>query len=192
MSIAMPAPANSTRRRLHSQKRSLLWINVLGGTAVLASYVWGLAQPEVAAGLWGGVPEALRPVYTINMFLAAAGYFLFSQYVLLRLEPDRTLIAGRFGYGGFLALYALVLFPSALWLPLTAWLLAAPSVPLWWLVRFDLALVGLGSLGLVVALLSLGPQRPSGRGLALLGLLPFVLQTAVLDAVVWPAFFPSP
>jgi hypothetical protein len=33
---------------------------------------------------------------------------------------------------------------------------------------------------------------PRGRTLAVIGLLPFCLQTAVLDASVWPAFFPFP
>jgi hypothetical protein len=192
MSAANPTRPYSLRRSptMHPQKRSLLWLNALGGAAVLGSYVWGLAQPEVAGGLWGGVPESLRPLYTANMFLAAAGYFLFAPYIFFRIAPDATRIAGRYGFGTFHLLFALVLVPSALWLPLTAWMLASPSAVLWWAIRLDLALVGLGSLGLAWALLALGPERPRGRVLALIGLVPFCLQTAVLDALVWPLFFP--
>ena len=134
-----PLPAMARSHALHPQKRSLLWLNALGGMAVLGSYVWGLVQPEVAAGLWGGVPVSLRPIYTVNMFLAAAGYFLFTHTILFRLEPDSTRIAGRFGFGIFHGLYALVLIPSALWLPLTAGMLVSPTTALWWTIRLDLA-----------------------------------------------------
>jgi hypothetical protein len=168
---------------------SLLLLNAIGGTAVLVSYWLGLREPGLPDALWGGVPESLRPLYTVNMFLAAGGYFLFTPYILLRLQPAETRLAGRFGYGLFHVLYALVLFPSALWLPLTAALIASPSAVLWALVRLDLLLVGLGALGLLASLLSLR-AAPRGRGLAIVGLLPFCLQTAVLDAVIWPAFFP--
>ena len=52
-----------------------LLLNIFGGTAVLGSYVWGIAgYPELRDAFWGGVPESLRGLYTINMFFAAAGY----------------------------------------------------------------------------------------------------------------------
>lgn len=186
-----PRPSRRCHDAAMRQRLSLLLLNALGGAAVLASYAWGaLARPESMGALWGGVPEAARGLYTVNMFLAAAGYFLFTPYILLRLDPARTRIAGRFGYRSFALLYALVLLPSALWLPLTVQMLAAPSTALWWAIRVDLGLVGLGSLGLLAALLALGADAPRGRALAVLGLLPFCLQTAVLDGLVWPLFFP--
>jgi hypothetical protein len=173
--------------------RRLVWLNVVGGSAVLASYAWGfLAHPETAGALWGGIPEAVRPLYTLNMLLAAAGYFLFTPFVLFRLPPETTEIAGGFGYGIFHGLYALVLFPSAAWMPLTFLALETPDSAILWLVRLALALAAVGSLGLLAALLALvEPRAPRGRGLAVAGLVPFCLQTAVLDAVVWPAYFPG-
>jgi hypothetical protein len=178
----------------HPQRRALAWINVIGGVAVLGSYAWGFAaHPETVGALWGGVPETLRPLYTVNMFLAAGGYLLFTHFVLVRLEPVETRIAARPAYGLFPLLYLLVLVPSALWMPLTILLLEAPSAPLWWLIRLDLALVGAGSMGLLLAILALrAPGRPRGRAAAIAGLVPFILQTAVLDALVWPACFPAP
>lgn len=178
---------------MHPQRATLLWLNLAGGVAVLGSYAWGaLSRPDAMGALWGGVPETLRPLYTVHMLLAAAGYFLFTPYVCWRLSPEDTRIAGRFGYGLFLVLYALLLLPSALWLPLTAQLLAEPSLALWWGIRIDLAAVAAGALGLLLALLRLAPAPPPGRTLAVLGLLPFCVQTALLDALVWPAFFPAP
>ena len=177
---------------MHPARRSLLWLNVLGGIAVLGSYVHGLASNPLTRGaVWGEVPEALRPFYTINMFLAAAGYFAFSSFVFRRLDPARTRIAGGFGFGAFHVLYAMILIPSALWLPLTFAMLEAPSPWLWLAIRIDLALVGLGALGLMAAIASAQPHSaPGRRRIALIGAFFFCLQTALLDALIWPAYFP--
>jgi hypothetical protein len=172
---------------------SLFWINLLGGVAVLGSYAWGLAANPLTRGdLWGGVPDALRPLYSANMLLAAAGYFAFSFFVFFRLDPARARVFGRFGFGAFHMLYALILVPSALWLPLTFAMLEAPSGALWLAIRAALALVGVGSLGLLAAVATAGPSPARiARGAAVAGALAFSLQTAVLDALVWPAYFPT-
>jgi hypothetical protein len=177
---------------VHSAKKTLLAINVLGGSAVLGSYVHGLASnPLMRAEVWGGVPESLRPLYTVNMLLAALGYFAFSYFVMFRLDPDATRIGRRFGFGVFHVLYALILVPSALWMPLTFAMLESPSGPLWLAIRGVLLAVGVGSLGLLAAVASVRPAQAVGaRRLALVGTVAFCLQTAVLDALVWPAFFP--
>jgi hypothetical protein len=172
-----------------SRRSTLIALNALGGAAVLASYYAG-ARSLPAEALWGGVPERARSLYTVCMFLAAGGYFLFTPYIALRLDPNATRIAGRFDYHLFHLLYALVLVPSALWLPLTGVVIEAPSALHWALVRADLALVALGSLGLLASLLALPRSAPRGRGLAVLGIVPFCVQTALLDAVIWPALFP--
>jgi hypothetical protein len=179
---------------MHPARQSLLVLNVLGGMAVLGSYVWGIqSHPETSGQVWGGVPESLRPLYTVCMLLAAAGYFAYSPLVFFRLDPDRTRIAGGFGFGAFHLLYTVVLIPSALWMPLTFAILEAPSASLWLAIRAVLALVGLGSLGLVVAVATAQPLRaPIGRAVAVAGAIAFSFQTAVLDAIVWPAYFPHP
>ena len=180
------------RPMLHPLQRYLGWLNVLGGLAVLGSYAHGfVAHASTVGGVWGGVPEALRPLYTSSMFAAAAGYFAFTFFVLFRLDPREARISDRVGYAGFLWLYALILLPSALWMPLTFAMLEAPGAALWWMIRLVLAAVGVGSLGLLLAIHSVKPARATiARRVALAGALAFVFQTAVLDAIVWPAFFP--
>ena len=42
-------------------RRLFIATNLVGGVAVLASYVVGVGDPVFTAGMWGGVPEALRP-----------------------------------------------------------------------------------------------------------------------------------
>ena len=80
---------------MEKSQRTLVAINVLGGMAVLGSYAWGaFARPDGMGALWGGVPESIRGFYTINMFLAAFGYFLFTPYIIFTLLPKAPKIAG--------------------------------------------------------------------------------------------------
>jgi hypothetical protein len=174
------------------RQKMLIWVNVVGGLAVLGSYANGLVStPNAGDVLWGGVPLGLRPLYTGSMLLAAVGYFPFTGYLLFGVDPDRVRIAGRLDYGCFVFLYALILFPSALWMPLTFTLRDGWNPMLWIVIRLVLALVGIGSLALLAGLLALTP-RPRGMGyaLAVAGAVAFCVQTALLDACVWPAFFP--
>ena len=182
-----------TRNSMHPDHRSLLILNVLGGIAVLGSYVIGIAtHPETSSQVWGGVPESIRPLYTVNMFLAAAGYFAFSFFVFFRLDPDRARLPGNRGFRAYHVLYALILIPSALWMPLTFAMIDAPSAGLWAAIRLVLFLVGLGSLGLIAAITTVRPaDAPIAWGIAIAGAIPFAIQTALLDALVWPAYFPA-
>ena len=59
-----------------------------------------------------------------------------------------------------------------------------------WLVRFDLLLVALGSIGLFIALLNVNPKVPRlAHQLAVAGIILFSLQTVLLDAVIWGISF---
>lgn len=163
-------------------------LNVVGGLAVLGSYAWGVTAPGVGAALWGGVPDALRPFYTVNMLLAASGYFLFTGVVLRRLIRGADPEFSR----RMLRAYGVILVASALWLPLTAWMLEAPSPAVWMAVRIDLFAVALGTLALGELVVGGAADSRGERWIALVGLVPFALQTVVLDALVWPWFFDAP
>ncbi len=174
------------------QRRTLVSIIVLGGAAVLASYALAFSYgPEVRSALWGEVPAAWRPVYTASMLLAALGFFPFTYRLVFATEPAAFREASGLRFRWVLIFYALVLGASALWLPLTAELVQTPGPWLWAAVRLVLALVAIGSLGLFYGVYRLA--RREGGGLswaAVAGAIFFCIQTVVLDALVWPAFFP--
>jgi hypothetical protein len=178
---------------MHPQKRTLVWIVLLGGVAVLVSYAYILSfDPSRQAALWGGVPPALLPAYVTSMALAMVGYFAFTYFLLFPADPDRVRIASRFGYGLFHGLYLIILIPSALWLPLTSAMVQQPGSLLWLGVRLVLALVGLASVGLLLALVALRPRQPTrAYWLAVAGSVAFCFQTAVLDLFVWTSLFPA-
>jgi hypothetical protein len=176
---------------MEKEKWWLLVINILGGTLVLGSYVLGFrAQPNATEVLWGGVPQVLRPFYSTNMFIAAAGYLAFTYFILFRLDPKVTRITSRWGYNLFNLLYASILFPSALWLPLTFAAVASTSTNLLWAVRIVLAVVGLASLGMLYAVWTVKPPKPAwSRWAAVIGCVAFCVQTVLMDAVIWSTLF---
>ena len=167
-----------------NQKLKLFLLVAVGGAATLGSYVWGFAMyPDLQDDFWGGVPENWIPWYTANMPLAALGFLAAFALFLARASTE---VLSKLTLP-----YLLILVPSALWLPLTVWLLHDMQSWLWYAIRIDLLLVGLGGLLLYPPLfrLDIGPAL---RIPALVIYSFFVLQTAVLDALVWTALFPSP
>lgn len=170
-------------------RKNLFRLNLVGGTAVLLSYVLGALDAPATGSVWGGVPASLQPIYTANMFVAATGYFLFSHHIYRRMDPASTRLFGRFSYAGFNWIYAAILFPSALWLPLTNAMVENPGPVLWALVCLCLYTAALGSILLILALLGASP-RNSGRAWAIAGAIAFAGQTVLLDALIWPAYFP--
>jgi hypothetical protein len=174
-----------------TQQIILLVINIVGGAAVILSYVFGLnAQAGGANVLWGGVPASIRPLYTVSMIISALGYFAFFYFILFRLAPGEVVIGGRFGFSLFYAIFLGILVPSVLWMPLTNVYVGNPSLGVWVGVRVVLALVGIASIALVWALLSLQPKVPGvAYWLAVVGSAYFAFHTAILDAVVWAALY---
>lgn len=172
-------------------KKIFLLINILGGLAVLGSYAWGFLTHQDARGvLWGGVPPSIRPFYSIGMLLAAIGYFAFTGFILFVLNPVNVEIFNRFSFEIFNFLFIAILLPSAGWMPLTFLAIQHSSSFLSWLVRFVLIIVGLASIFVLLALLSLKPSQPAwSYRLAVLGSIFFCIQTALLDAVIWGTYF---
>jgi hypothetical protein len=176
---------------MHAKKWVLLTIILLGGTAVLGSYVYGILNHPGSTGiLWGGVPDSMQPLYTVNMLLATIGFFIFTGFILFYLPPSATRIGRRFGYDIFILFYVLILIPSALWMPITYLTVEQSNPGLLWLVRLILATVGIGSIGLLLALWKVEPRKPLLlHRAALIGAIFFCIQTVLLDAIVWTFTF---
>jgi hypothetical protein len=71
-------------------------------------------------------------------------------------------------------------------MPLTFLAAEQASAGLLWVVRVVLAIVGLASVGLLLALLSVKPHQSSwAYKIAIIGSVFFCIQTAILDAIIW-------
>jgi hypothetical protein len=124
------------------------------------------------------------------MILSALGFFAFIYFILFRLVPGEVLIGGRFGFSLFYAIFLVILVASAFWMPLTNAYVGNPSTGMWIGIRTVLALVGLGSIALMLALLTLQTKVPGiSYWLAVAGSGYFAFHTAILDAIVWASLF---
>jgi hypothetical protein len=140
--------------------------------------------------LWGNVPTNIRPVYTVSMILSALGYFAFLYYIFFRLNPGQISITGVAGFTMFYVIFGVILVASAFWMPLTNMYVSNPGTGLWIWIRLVLAVVGLASIALLVALLTLQGKVPgTAYLLAVAGSGYFAFHTAILDAIVWAALF---
>ena len=159
---------------------------------MLGSYAHGLlTEVALRPKLWGGVFETWRPLYTVNMFLASGGYFFFTAHFLMRALPSGALFFNRLGFEWIIFLYATFLISSALWMPLAFSMMKVPSDGTWFAIRSVLTVTGIASVTLLVSLFASNAER--GDWLfwaAVAGLTPFIIQTAILDAVIWPRYFP--
>ncbi len=177
--------------KIDSIKIALLIINITLGSLVLFSYAHGLmTNPKQSGALWGSVPESILPFYTVSMISAALGYLVFTSFILVALDPAKTIIAHRFPYELFLVLYVLILLPSALWMPLTFATIKNPSLLTWVLIRVVLFTVGIASVLLLISIIKVQPNEPKwAYRLAIAGAVAFCNQTMILDALVWPVYF---
>jgi hypothetical protein len=164
----------------------LLIINVIGGAAVIGSYIYIAKQAGGLNTFWGNVPEGIRPVYFVSMIISALGFFAFIYYILFRIDPATTNVS----YYWFYAIFLVMLAASAFWMPLTNMFMNNGGQGVWIAVRGVLALVGLASIGLLWALLAFHPAtRGTAYWLAVVGAGYFAFHTAILDAIVWAALF---
>ncbi len=169
----------------------MLIINLLGGAAVIGSYIFGLKGKSGAAGvLWGGVPAGVRSLYTASMLVATAGYFAVLYHIYFRLVPDQVTIFGVGGYAVLYVIFALIMVASALWMPLTRMYVANPGAGLWTAIRTVLFIVGLASVALVIALIAMvGKVTGLPYWLAVIGSAYFAFHTLILDGIIWAALF---
>ncbi|MDD4876573.1 MAG: hypothetical protein PHQ86_05560 [Dehalococcoidales bacterium] len=173
------------------QQIILLIINVIGGVAVIGSYIYGLlTHPDGANALWGNISLSVRPVYMVSMVLAALGYFAFIYFIFFRLIPDEVNIAGRFSFSLFYIIFLVILIPSVLWMPLSQAYIDDPGAGLWVGIRIVLSLVGISSIVLVLVLFNLQTKMTGiSYWLAVAGSIYFAFHTAILDALLWPVLF---
>lgn len=176
---------------MDGQSIALLLINLLGGAAVIGSYVVGLRGASGgSSALWGGVSERLRPVYTVSMVLSAVGYLAVLFLLFFKLDPGEVTIGGRSGFTLLYPIFLLILLPSAAWMPLTKRYVGRPGTGTWIAVRVVLLVVGLASIALAWALLTVDPDdHDAAYWAAVVGSCYFAFHTFVLDALLWAALF---
>jgi hypothetical protein len=175
---------------MYLQQQITLWINIIGGIAVIGSYVFGIiTHSGNIANLWGNASKTMQKLYGISMIFAALGYFAFTYLIVFHLVPDTVHIFNTFNFIIFPILYFIILAASSLWMPLSFSWSSSHSGTTWIAIRIVLALVGLGSLFLTISLLGLPHNLGMIYWLAVIGSVYFSFHTLILDTIIWPTFF---
>lgn len=177
---------------MDAQKIIFLVINIIGGVAVIGSYILGaVTHPGMLDSLWGKIPPAVKSFNFIIMPLAVIGYLLFCYFILFHVDASRLRIASILGFEAINAIFFFILVPSALWMSLTFAVVDNPATGPWWAVRTVLFIVGLASLALLIALLTSNIREPAwAYWLAIAGAVVFFIQTGINDSFIWAAYFP--
>lgn len=169
----------------------LLLVNIIGGAAVIISYIIPIATYSgPVMDFWGKTPAHLISTYTVFMLLAAVSYLVFTPLLIFKTKAKEVTLYNRFSYRWFSAAYALILIPSIGWMALTQAYLNTPSEILWTIIEIDLLLVGVGSIFLFILFLGMKPKKPTiWYWISIPFLLLFIFQTAILDPFLWTAGF---
>lgn len=167
-------------------------INIIGGIAVLGSYVYGiLAFPELRQSLWGGIDGRWRIIFTLSMLPAAIGYLIFAHSTLFRggvLELQNSMLLIRILPHIFTVLF---LFSSSIWMPATLSYLSTGNIAWWHAATTALWVTACSLIALLSLTTLLYVAEPSRQTLVgLFGLTYITFHCLVLDAVIWITRFP--
>ncbi len=165
--------------RIQSQ---FLWINLIGGIAVLGGYIIALIyHPETRNYLWGGVPINWRPwivCYAIHYMVFSDGLSL--QFFWGRVDATKMII-----------LLVLFLFSASLWIHTTFSYIDSPTYLKWAFVQAELWITALSILLMTIGLATAnGVEQSMKHNISILGLSLISFHCLVLDAMLWINKFP--
>ena len=164
-------------------------VNLVGGFAVLGSYVVGLyLYPDFRNALWGGVTGSWKTIFTVSMFFAAAGYLVFCYSMTISDAANKSSFLG--GHT-FPILAAFFLISASVWMPATLKYLASDDI-LWWIL--SVISLWITAASLILLTVSFGLSKYEGIGalqfsLTLAGIIWITIHCLVFDAIIWVAKF---
>lgn len=176
-----------------SSSTLFLFINLVGGSAVLGSYIAGLYfYPDTRSSLWGSLGETSQKTFVISMVIAAIGYVIFILFMGFTKDGNQFsqyFIWGLFSPGLVCALFLIF---SAIWMPATIAYINTNNI-IWWVITVGVLWISaFWVLTLLIGIILSGLDRSTPFTLlAILGLGYVVFHCLILDAIVWVIKFPK-
>ena len=177
---------------MSTQQVLFLTINLIGGLAVLGSYIIGLGMfPEYREALWGEVRGNLRTGILISMIFAALGYLAFCYVALFQNGLEDFNKSDWFNSYTISILVGIFLISATFWLPSAIAYLHFSNT--YWLV---ICIVSLWSTAISLAVL-LGIVITSdvkiissaSHYVAIIGIGLITFHCLVFDAIMWSIKF---
>lgn len=186
--------SNAIREVRMSQTNIFVLINVVGGIAVLGSYVLCLMMfPEQREALWGGVVGTTRNIVVISMLFSAAGYLAFLYISVFNVSTDlfsdKSLLDGNL----ILLLALSFLLASTVWMPASVGFLETSNNVYLNLSVASLWIAALSLVGLLVTVFLTDFSTTSNlpKILSIVGLGMITFHCLVFDAIMWVSNFPK-
>ena len=169
-----------------------LWVNIIGGIAVLGGYIFALlSHPETRSDLWGGVPIQWRVWIVSSMFLAAFGYCYAMYYMVINEGLSLHFFWGKVDAAKMIILLILFLSSSSLWIYTTFSYIDSPTYLKWAFVQAELWITAISILLITIGLVTAsGVEQPLKHNISILGLSLISFHCLVLDAMLWINRFP--
>ena len=176
-----------------SNSQIFLFVNLIGGTTVISSYIFSIAFfPDHREAFWGGIDGNLRRFFTVSMIPAAVGYLIFAYFMIWK---SQVLGFNQINLmGGLLPLIlcAIFLIASTVWMP-TLSLYLDSNQPIWW--NISITSLWITAIALITLTIFTGAKfatYPTTQGLfAMIGLIYITFHCVVLDAIIWVNKFPT-
>ena len=186
--------SNAIREVRMLQTNIFVLINVVGGIAVLGSYVLCLMMfPEQREALWGGVVGTTRNIVVISMLFSAAGYLAFLYISVFNVSTDlfsdKSLLDGNL----ILLLALSFLLASTVWMPASVGFLETSNNVYLNLSVASLWIAALSLVGLLVTVFLTDFSTTSNlpKILSIVGLGMITFHCLVFDAIMWVSNFPK-
>ena len=159
-----------------------LLVNILLGSSVIFSYIWGLQYVDDPDRLWGNIRSNYIPYIVFSMLLGAIGYMAFSYFFLFvkKLSNFDTK-----NFKKLINLYISILFFSSLWMPLSILYVENNNKMILLLVLLVLYIVAFSSLLLLKFIIENKKNNSLTWKLSVVGGMQFVFHTLIIDAVYW-------
>jgi hypothetical protein len=177
---------------MSTQQILFLTINLIGGLAVLGSYVIGLGMfPEYREALWGEVRGNLRTGIIISMLFAALGYLAFCYVALFQNGLEDFTKSDWLNSYTFSILVAIFLISATFWMPSAIAYLNFSNT--YWLVICIASLwVTAISLAALVGIVITSDVEIIGsvsHYVAIIGIGLITFHCLVFDAIIWSIMF---
>ena len=177
---------------MSTQQVLFLTINLIGGLAVLGSYIIGLGMfPEYREALWGEVRGNLRTGILISMIFAALGYLAFCYVALFQNGLEDFNKSDWFNSYTISILVGIFLISATFWLPSaiaylhfsnTYWLVIC--IASLWSTAISLAVL----LGIVITS-DVKIISSASHYVAIIGIGLITFHCLVFDAIIWSIKF---
>ena len=167
------------------------FINIIGGTLVLGSYVVCIyLYPEYRESFWGGIQGSTRKFFVFSMLPAAVVYLLFFYCAVFKRESCIFEYRCLLSHNNINILCIIFLSASSIWMPALVMYFKTDFIFWWVIVVGVLWITALSLVSMLFVVISSDTPLSFYKSVSICGLSYIIFHCLILDAVIWVAKLP--